>query len=239
MLVIESKTERDRIVAIPCLPRNDTNGKMEIMMKAISEVILEDVDGYLITQAKKLMYGQQDTRYKELHDLEVDELTQRVRIKFWKMLEKGLVVRPYSYVRRIVYSEFIDMKRQEKQLLPLPGDEEEAVCSMQSLEDPADEIIKQMEFSTFLRHIVQMIIDLPPRQQRAMIYLLWDQIDDPVQLHTIFAEYSFDIQAIPSSFEKTERHAMLASLSVARQKLAKSRERDCQSTNRVLAGDRR
>jgi hypothetical protein len=193
----------------------------EIMMKETSEAILENIDGYIITQAKKLMCWHLVAK-KELDNLEVDELTQRVRIKFWKALEKGQVFRPYSYVRSIIYSEFIDMKRQQKQMFPLPNDEEEEAYCLKHQEDPADEIIQRMEAHTLLRYVIQMIIDLPPRQRKAMICSLWEQVDDLAQLRTVLTTYGFDGEEMETPLERTGRRTLLASLSVARRKLAQS-----------------
>jgi DNA-directed RNA polymerase specialized sigma24 family protein len=192
-------------------------------MSRTNEMILADVDGYMIAQVKKLLYGQQNMHYEDVNDLEVDELTQRVRIKFWKTLEKGLVLHPYSYVKRVVYSEFIDMKRQQKRTIALPIDDEEVITSSHTAVDPADEVIQQMEFQMFLQHIVCLIADLPPRQQMAMICWLWEKVDDTIQLRSILIGYGFDVDRMQLPLARVERHAMLASLSVARQKLAKSR----------------
>jgi hypothetical protein len=189
------------------------------MMKETNEAILEDIDGYIITQAKKLLCWHLVAR-KELDTLEVDELTQRVRIKFWKALEKGQVFRPYSYVRSIIYSEFIDMKRQQKPLFPLPTDEEEEVYSLKHQEDPADEIIQRMEAHTLLQDVIQMIMDLPPRQRMAMICSLWEQVDDLAQLRTMLTSYGIDEEEMETPLERTSRRTLLASLSVARRKLA-------------------
>jgi hypothetical protein len=60
----------------------------------------------------------------------------------------------------------------------------------------------------------------------AMVCWLWEKVDDTVQLRGIFADYGFDIDRMQLPSARVERHAMLASLSVARQKLAKTRERD-------------
>src|ERR1700753_3310458 len=163
-------------------------------MNKTNEMVLADVDGYVIVQVKKLLYGQQSSRREDFDDLEVDELTQRVRIKFWKTLEKGLVVHPYSYVKRVVYSEFIDMKRQQKRTVALPIDEEEVLDSSSCAVDPADDVIQRMEYHTFLQRIVSMIVDLPPRQQMAMVCWLWEKVDDTVHLRSILTDYGFDIE---------------------------------------------
>lgn len=193
-------------------------------MKETSEAILENVDGFIITQAKKLIHWHLLDEHKELDTLEVDELIQRARIKLWKMLEKGPILQPFSYARRVVYSEFIDMKRQHKQLLPLPDDENEGAYPLKSLgADPADEVIQRMEIYSLLQHLVQMVIDLPSRQQIAMISFLWNQVEDTELLHTILAMHGLDRKVIEWPQEKTEKRTLQASLSVARQKMVQKR----------------
>ena len=197
-------------------------------MEKTCETMLEDIDGYIVTQVKKFVRWHQVARYEEMDGLEVDELTQRVRIKFWRMLEKGQIFHPHSYARRIVHSEFIDMIRQRKLIVSLPDDEEEGTYAVKSQADPADEIIQRMEAYSLLRDLVRMVRELPPRQQMAMICLLWDQVDDLEQLQALFAIYGLDRKMTKWPLEQTERRAVLASLSVARQKMAKSRLRDWQ-----------
>src|SRR6266700_4763939 len=89
-----------------------------------NETILESIDGYIVIQARRLIYRLHTSSYGDVSEIEVDELAQRARIKLWHMLNRGLIHRPYPYVRRIIYSEFIDMKRQQKPALPLIIDDE-------------------------------------------------------------------------------------------------------------------
>src|ERR1700692_706257 len=107
-------------------------------MKERSEAILREIDGYVIVQAHKLIDLHTGRKYEWAHTLDVDELAQRARIKLWKMLEKNDIVHIYSYVRHMVYSEFIDMQRQQKHFLPLFIEESE---QLESSADPANEFI--------------------------------------------------------------------------------------------------
>ena len=182
-------------------------------MSQTNEMILAEVEGYIVVQVKKLLYGQQNFKYEDLHNFEVDELAQRVRIKFWKTLEKGLVSHPYSYVKRIVYSEFIDMKRQQKRTLALPIDDEEVIDFAHGMPDPAEEVIEQIEFHLFLQRIVRLVLKLPARQQLAMICWIWEKVDDTTQLRSILIGCGFDIARMKLPSARAERHAMLASLS--------------------------
>jgi RNA polymerase sigma factor (sigma-70 family) len=183
----------------------------------IDETMLESLDRYIVMQAKKLLYRSHASSYRYI-DLEVDELAQRVRIKLWNMLKKGPIHRPYPYVRRIIYSEFIDIKRQRKPLLSL-NIEEEGDHQPQTARDPADEIMQEMEDVALQQRIVHMVVELPPRQQLAMICFLRDVVDDPAQLSLAFCKYHIDITDMQWPRQKAERQLLRASLTVARHKL--------------------
>jgi RNA polymerase sigma factor (sigma-70 family) len=189
-------------------------------MEVKSEAILQDIDDYVIGQAYKLMKLYLPYEYTTPDTLEVDELVQRVRIKLWKMLEKDQILHPYSYVKRIVYNEFIDMKRQQKRLLALPIEEHDR---LESLTDPANAFMQRVENALLLHSIAQMVASLPPRQRLAMACLLRDYMDDIVPLQTIFKMYGIDVEAAHWPTERAEKRLLLASLSVARQKFAQSR----------------
>ena|SRR5436190_22040862 len=185
-----------------------------------NETILESIDGYIVIQARRLIYRLHTSSYEDASDVEVDELAQRARIKLWHMLNKGLIHRPYPYVRRIIYSEFIDMKRQQKPVLPLIIDDEGG-CQLQAVGDPADEVIQHSEDFALLQLIVQMVVDLPPRQQLAMICFLREVVDDPAQLASAFYQHHIDITDLQWPSQTAERQLLRASLTVARHKLAR------------------
>jgi DNA-directed RNA polymerase specialized sigma24 family protein len=185
-----------------------------------NEKILESIDGYIVIQARRLIYRVHTSNYREASDLEVDELAQRARIKLWHMLNKGMIHRPYPYVRRIIYSEFIDMKRQQKPVQPLILDDEGG-CQSLAIGDPADEVIQHFEDFALLQHIVQMVVDLPPRQQLAMVCFLREVVDDPAQLSIAFYRHHIDITGLQWPSQIAERQLLRASLTVARRKLAR------------------
>jgi len=189
-------------------------------IKERNETILREIDGYILTQAGRLMQLYMGKGHMAIDKLEIDELAQRNRIKLWKMLEKIEILHLYPYVRRIVYSEFIDMKRQQKQTLPLPIDENEQPVSPN---DPEKEFLQHGDTVLLLHTIARMIADLPPRQRLAMLCLLHDQVDDLAQCQTIFLAYDIDVESTCWPTEKEQRQLLLASLSIARHKLKKKR----------------
>jgi hypothetical protein len=189
-------------------------------IKERNETILQDIDEYILTQAGKLMQLYMGKEHKAIDKLEIDELAQRSRIKLWKTLGKIEIFHLYPYVRRIVYSEFIDMKRQQKRTLPLPIDENEQPISPN---DPEAEFLQHGDTVLLLHTIARMITSLPPRQRLAMLCLLHDQVDDLAQCQTIFRAYGIDVESTCWPTEKEQRQLLLASLSVARQKFKKKR----------------
>ncbi len=184
------------------------------------EMVLEAIDGYIVIQAKKLVYRLHPPMYGDVSDLEADELAQRARIKFWHTLQKGMIHRPYPYVKRVIYSEFIDMRRQQKPVLPFIIDDDGG-CRSQIIGDPADEVIQHIEDYALLQCIVQMVVELPPRQQLAMICFLRDVVDDLAQLASAFSRHHIDITDMRWPSELAERQLLRASLTVARRKLAR------------------
>jgi DNA-directed RNA polymerase specialized sigma24 family protein len=200
-------------------------------MKERSEAILREIDGYVVVQAHRLIDLHMRRRYERADILDVDELAQRSRIKLWKTLEKNNdIVHLYSYVRHIVYSEFIDMQRQQKHFLPLFIEENDL---LESSSDPANEFIQRMENVQFFHKVARAVAALPPRQRLAMLCMLRDRVDDIVQLRAIFHLYNIDVDAARWPSEKAERRLLLASLSVARQKLARERKMET-STKRCI-----
>jgi hypothetical protein len=69
-----------------------------------------------------------------------------------------------------------------------------------------------------------MVVSLPPRQRLAMACLLRDYMDDIVQMEAIFKMYGIDVGAARWPSGKAEKRLLLASLSVARQKLVKNKD---------------
>ena len=189
---------------------------------------LEYYDRYIVTQTRRCSSQYPTIAHQEVIDLEIDELIQRVRIKLWRALERGNVRSPYSYIQRIITTEFIDMWRRNKFLVSLPNEEDESYGAIENLisgstynTDPAEEVIEQMESNERLQKTIQQVLELPPRQQLAMICSLRERVDDLTQLIDTFKAYSKDIEVLDWPEEQAEKHLLKASIPVARQTLRK------------------
>src|SRR5580700_2076456 len=84
--------------------------------------MLNQYDGYIFGLAQKAIpqhFGYTISDGSELA-LEIDELAQRSRIKFWHALQKRQITSPKAYIRHIVYSECVDLARQRPPRVQLP-----------------------------------------------------------------------------------------------------------------------
>lgn len=191
--------------------------------KENSEEVLKRYDRYIIMHTRLFALQYPISAPTGVVDLEIDELIQLIRIKFWRALEKSEIHSPQRYIQRIIRNEFIDFHRRNKRLVPLPVDEEEhwSQREMETLEssDPADEVQQKADETARLQEAIPIILSLPPRQQLAMICSLRDLIDDPVQLSQAFRNYKKNIDGLRWPTGKAEKQLMGASLSVARSKL--------------------
>jgi len=190
------------------------------------EAILRRLDGYIISQVHRLGRCYSRDIHPAVLDLELDEIIQRVRIKLWQALEKRDIRYPYAYIKLIIQSEFIDMKRRQKPYLSVSIDEElshdEVEIAARHMTDPAETIAQQIDAATCLKRMIQAVLALPPRQQNAMICSLKERVDDLRQLIEAFKVYKMDIQAIQWPAGKAEKQLLHASLVPAKKTLAKS-----------------
>jgi RNA polymerase sigma factor (sigma-70 family) len=202
-----------------------------------NEAILKRFDYYIVYHARSLVHRYSTSANPELLD-EADELVQRTRIKFWQMLNKSHIEYPRAYLKRIIYTEFSDMKRQQKTHPPLSLDEDWPGNQLEQLEnapDPADEVEQRLEGEEFTQEVIQLILHLPPRQRSAIICLLLDQIDDPAHLADMFKKHKLNVEVSQWPNGKAEKKLLQASLYIARQTLAKNLHIDMHTRKRRRA----
>lgn len=188
-----------------------------------SEEILKQFDLYIVARVQRLRHS-----YPAIapSDIEIDELVQSVRIKFWQAIQKRDIMYPAAYIKLIVKNEFIDRLRRQKSLILLPIDEEnlnseDALSINHYAPDPADEVEQSEEVSTRLKEAIQAVLALPPRQRFAMICALRERVDNLTQLVDAFKVYKVDIEAIRWPTNKTEKQLLQSSLAPARKAVAK------------------
>jgi DNA-directed RNA polymerase specialized sigma24 family protein len=192
------------------------------------EAILSTHDQYLIKQVQDCMRLHADVVRAEVLDLETDELTQRVRIKFWNALQGKHIEYPKTYLKRIVNSEFIDMVRRIKPnyMLDLPVNEEGElyqgdmlITLSEGMGDPSVEYEEQAEASELLQEAVDAVLTLPARQKHAIICDMRERVDDLEALKKAFKSRKASIEQWQWPQQKSEKLLLRASLTYARLKV--------------------
>ena len=192
------------------------------------EEILARFDAYIVTLVQKMARRSSNIGRPEVLDLEIDEIAQRVRIKFWKALEAKEIEHHKAYIRTIVSNEFNDLGRKRKAPLPLPIDEDGELymgnvllSESEGLADPAVECGKEETMDDLMELTAHMVTGLPPRMQRAMICHLQEQVDNLILLTEAFKERGVNINAIMWPDDKADSKRLKASLSPARRIIAR------------------
>src|SRR5438045_1273113 len=144
------------------------------------DAILEQHDEYIVALARKNI--PRTVALSEVLDLEIDELAQKSRIKFWLALQKRQITYPKIYIRYIVQSESVDLFRQHKPILSLHTDEDGELYQGnllltlgEGMQDPLDELEREEMIADYITEAVENVLKLPPCQQFAMICSLKDQ----------------------------------------------------------------
>lgn len=193
------------------------------------EETLEQHDLYIVSLVKQNARHSSNFAQPGEFDLEVDEMVQRVRIKFWQALSEKHIKHPKAYLRTMVRNEFYDRFRKHRPLLPLPIDDEgewyladEAELEKAWEIDPADEFEESESLAELMDSTVDAIEKLAPRQQQAMICELHEKIDSALLLIQTLSEHCVTVKSVDWPENEAEKVLLRASLSPARHKLAKS-----------------
>jgi DNA-directed RNA polymerase specialized sigma24 family protein len=161
----------------------------------------------------------------EILDIEVDELAQKIRLKFWSALQKSYIVNPKAYVRCIARTESIDMARKYKKISTLPIDDyrdqgEIIAASGYGMRDPAIEYEQKESLATNTEMLVNGIRELPPRQRYAMLCDLKDcAVNIPLFMIALM-KYDLGLEVVHWPTEEGELQSIRASHSIARSKLS-------------------
>ena len=192
------------------------------------EEILVRFDSYVVMLVQKKAGSSSNIARPEVLDLEIDEIIQRVRIKFWRALLTKHIDHYRAYIRSIVSNEFNDLGRRRKAPLPLPTDEDGELymgdvllSESNELADPAIAFEKEEATDDLLKLTVQVVTDLPPRMKLAMINHLKDQVDNLIRLTEAFAKHEVNIKTIKWPEDQADTKRLKASISPARHIIAR------------------
>jgi len=195
--------------------------------------ILAQHDQYIVALVRQRALRSTNFAKPGQFDLEVDEMAQRVRIKFWQALVTKHIDYPKAYLKRMVCNEFNDLSRKRGQPLPLFTDDdgEWFLGDSEVLEkaweiDPADEFEESEKLDELMDSTADALAKLAPRQQQAMICDLYEKIDTTLQLIEALREHCVDVKTVEWPENEADKTLLKASLSPARHKMAKYMEFD-------------
>lgn len=189
------------------------------MNTAEINAILEEHDAYITALSSKMLATRQGIE-------QIEELVQRVRIKFWQALEKQSISYYKAYIRQIIFHEIANLWRQHRPESSLALDAEgepyytySPLKYCESLQDPA-EIVNQQESAQELLHwtAIQMA-RLPHVQRHAMICELKEKVDDLSELMRVFQRNHLTVDVFHWPEFKQAKHNLKASVSPARKTL--------------------
>lgn len=186
---------------------------------------LETLNEYITSLAKK--YVPRSYIPAELIDLEIDEIAQKTRVKFWMARQRNCISHPRAYIRVVVMSVVVDTIRSYKRMSRLPLDSNGELCQEglsrfveHEMRDPADEFEHEEAFVETMMVAVKYVLILPRRQQEAVMHALKKyMIDIPPPLMEALALHGLDIETLTWPTERDEIQRLRASLSIAQKKL--------------------
>ena len=208
------------------------NLKCSKLNDSLVEAILAEYFPYIVSLAQVFLNS-----YFKINDpisrkMVVDEVSQNALINFWLALQKRSIGNYRSYIHSIVRHEYVNIIRQfvryYKAFLPLETDEDGEIhhgkwlvaCS-EGMDDPELEYEQKSAAADYLDQIIQVVLELPPRQKQAMITSLIERVDDLVQLVDAFKLYDLDIGEFEEWPEdEIDVHRLKGSISHARRTIA-------------------
>ena len=192
------------------------------------EEILAQHDQYIVALVRRRALRSTNFARPGQFDLEVDEMAQRVRIKFWQALLAKRIEYPKAYLNVIVWNEFHDLSRKPRQPLPLLTDDDGEWCAGDAKEldrawemDPADRFEESENLDELMDSTVSALAKLAPRQQQAMICDLYEKIDTTLQFIETLRKHCVDVKTVAWPEKEADKTLLKASLSPARHKMAK------------------
>lgn len=189
-----------------------------------ANTFLEQLDPYIIKLARVKI--PRNVVPPMLLEDEIDEIVQKTRIKLWKMWKKGPVHNPTAYINTIIYTEVIDMVRRYKRTSPLPLNEDgellqNCIVSIpgRDVQDPTLIVEQEESICETAYWFSCAIVNLPSRQQYALLWGLKKQAEDVYPVITLLKKIDVHIDRIESMHERPERQRLSSLLSLARKKL--------------------
>ncbi len=203
-------------------------------MNLYANKVLCDYDAYIYSLAQRTIpthFG----RMSDSHaiEMEIDEIAQRSRIKFWLALKKRDIPFPKTYIRCIVKSECIDLARQHRPTMPLPVDDDGELspgvvllAASEKTGDPQMIVEQEERLLERLRELVDIVRQrLSRRQRQAFLRGLFEKLDDDDDMlkktlqELEYQHVNLDEVFVPT--DSSEKRTLQASNSQARRTIAR------------------
>jgi DNA-directed RNA polymerase specialized sigma24 family protein len=186
-------------------------------------MLLEQLDSFIKSLAQKQV-PRNAVFTDSLYD-RIDELTQRIRLKFNEQLQKRDITNPKAYLYSIARTEAVNMVREHRQMLPLPESEEgegqlSNAMSMVSedMQDPAEILVRKEAEGEQIATLVKETDELFPVQQNALLHQLKERIEDVLPLVDALKDVGIDVE-MASQPDDEKVASSRTSLSIVRKKL--------------------
>ena len=202
-----------------------------VVLNDYVEQLLTQMNPYIIGTVGKEMRGNSFRSHPALLDLEIDEVVQRIRVKFWLAWQKGHVEKPVAYLKRIIHNEIAEFARTYEPFIPLPLDKHGELRHGQMIltfdEDIQD--IRQRYYTIDAREklsernvltIVKAILYLPDQQRYALMYKLHSEIDNIFYFTAALQDFGIDLQRTVWPQTPQEKKRVRASYTTAKRTLS-------------------
>lgn len=202
------------------------------------ERVLEQQNSYIVARVAHHAYGNSTVGPSGNRGLDLDDLTQQVRIKLWMALRRRHIEHHRAYIRAIVQNEFNDIPRKPKQPLPLLTDDDGelfmgdlVITEGSRAVNPEEAFIELEGFREMLDFLISCIAEMPPRQRRVLACSVYESFGERLDVIETFRRYSLDCNVYLWPEDEDDKKLLQASHAVARRNLAKkiqSKSAQCQ-----------
>jgi DNA-directed RNA polymerase specialized sigma24 family protein len=203
-------------------------GAFEYDSDASPENILVQLDSYIVALVHRMAWGNSNVGRPDVFWLEVDEITQRIRIKFYDALLCRRIEYPRAYLRTIVLNEFRDLSRKRKAPLPLQTDDDGelfmgdmVIVGSEEADNPEDEYIEKEGLLEILEVFLPCISEMSPRQRRVIFCRIYEALGERLDDIEAFRRYAIDRDIYVWPLDEHDKQLLQASLSAARKNLLK------------------
>jgi DNA-directed RNA polymerase specialized sigma24 family protein len=195
---------------------------------ALAEDLLVQYDPYIVALVSQQAYGSSNAARLEAGAMDLDDITQRIRIKFWTAVRTRRITHYKAYLRTIVLNEFHDIPRRRASPLPLRTDEDGELymgdvvtVGSEEADNPEDEYIEGENFRELLETVLPFISEMSPQQRRVLFCRIYEALGERLNDIESFRRCAIGCEVYTWPEDEQEKRLLQASLSAARKNLLK------------------